>query len=50
MQWLDGASVQEKLAGVFLYLNNGGPISAVMIGKLLKHVYPETKDVRIVSK
>ena len=45
MQWLEGASIQDKLGAVYLYLNNGEPINAVMIGKLLKHVYRETKEV-----
>lgn len=45
MQFLDGATIENKLAAVFLYLNNGDPITAAMISKLLKHVYPETKDV-----
>jgi hypothetical protein len=45
MQFLDGASVDKKLSALFFYLNNGEPITAVMISKLLKHVYPETKDV-----
>jgi hypothetical protein len=45
MQWLDGANTERKLAAIFYYLNNGDPITANMISKLLKHVYPETKDV-----
>ena len=45
MQFLDGASVEKKLAAIFFYLNNGEPVSAVMISKLLPHVYPQTKDV-----
>ena len=46
MQWFEGASTQDKLAALFVYLNNGDPINATMIGKLLKHVYRETKEVR----
>jgi hypothetical protein len=45
MQFLDGASIEKKLAAVFFYLNNGEPITAPMISKLLKHVYPEARDV-----
>lgn len=45
MQFLDGASVERKLSAVFFYLNNGEPITAVMISKLLPHVYPQAKDV-----
>jgi hypothetical protein len=45
MQWLDAANIDQKLAALFLYLNNGEPITAPMISKLLKHVYPETKNV-----
>ena len=45
MQWLDGADMRAKLTAIYLYLNNGEPISAPMIAKLLKHVYPETREV-----
>ena len=47
MHWLNEAKVPEKLKAVFIYLNNGEPINAPMIGKLLKHVYRETKEVYI---
>jgi hypothetical protein len=47
MQWLEGASIQDKLGALFIYLNNGEPINAIMISKLLKHVYRETKEVCI---
>ena len=49
MQWFDSASIQDKLGALFIYLNNGDPIDAVMISKLLKHVYPETKEVETSS-
>jgi hypothetical protein len=45
MQFLDAASIESKLSAVYFYLNNGEPINALMISKLLKHVYPEMKDV-----
>lgn len=45
MQWLDAANTETKLAAVFLYLNNGAPITSLMISRLLAHVYPETRDV-----
>jgi hypothetical protein len=45
MHWLDEANVQNKLAAIFLYLNNGAPITAPMISKLLVFIYPETKPV-----
>ncbi|CAF3415163.1 unnamed protein product [Rotaria sp. Silwood1] len=44
MQWLDAATVSQKLGAVYYYLNNGEPIGSDMIGKLLKHVYPEVKE------
>lgn len=44
MQFLDNATIEKKLSAIFLYLNNGEPITAMMISKLLRHVYPETKD------
>jgi len=47
MQWLESASIQDKLGALFVYLNNGDPINATMISKLLKHVYRETKEVCI---
>lgn len=46
MQWIEAASIQDKLGAIFVYLNNGDPINATMISKLLKHVYRETKEVR----
>lgn len=46
MQWFEGASIQDKLGALFIYLNNGEPINAALIGKLLKHVYRETKEVK----
>ena len=45
MQWLEASSIQDKLGAIFVYLNNGDPINATMIGKLLKHIYRETKEV-----
>ncbi len=48
MQWLEGASIQDKLGALFIYLNNGDPIDAIMISKLLKHIYRETKEVCIL--
>jgi len=45
MQWFESASIQDKLGAIFMYLNNGDPINAIMISKLLKHVYRETKEV-----
>jgi len=45
MQWLDGANTESKLSAIYYYLNNGQPVNAVMISKLLKYVYPETKEV-----
>jgi hypothetical protein len=47
MQWLDGADIRNKLGAIYMYLNNGEPIDAIMIGRLLKHVYPETNEVCI---
>ncbi|CAF3522486.1 unnamed protein product, partial [Rotaria sp. Silwood2] len=47
MQWLDGATIPQKLAAVYHYLNNGEPIGSDMISKLLKHVYSEAKDDEI---
>ncbi|CAF1992857.1 unnamed protein product [Rotaria magnacalcarata] len=47
MFWLDGASLDAKLAGVFLYLNNGGPITAPMIAVLLRYLYTDVKDSEI---
>jgi hypothetical protein len=47
MQWFEAASIQDKLGAIFIYLNNGDPINANMISKLLKHVYRETKEVGI---
>ncbi|UJR21492.1 hypothetical protein I4U23_024576 [Adineta vaga] len=51
MHWFDEATVNDKLSALFIYLNNGEPIDASMIGKLLKHVYRETKeeDIRLIS-
>jgi hypothetical protein len=48
MHWFNEAKVPEKLKAIFIYLNNGEPINAVMIGKLLKHVYRETKEVYLL--
>jgi len=45
MQWLDGADTEKKLLAIYYYLNNGEPINAVMISRLLKYIYPEAKDV-----
>lgn len=45
MQFFDGTSVDRKLAAIFLYLNNGEPVTAPMISKLLQYVYPQAKDV-----
>lgn len=50
MQWFEAASLQDKLGAIFIYLNNGDPINAPMIGKLLKHVYRETKEVENAIK
>ena len=50
MQWFEAASLQDKLGAIFVYLNNGDPINATMIGKLLKHVYRETKEVENLMK
>lgn len=47
MQWFDSASVEDKLTGIYYYLNNGEPIDITMISKLLRHVYRETKEVCI---
>jgi hypothetical protein len=47
MHWFNEAKTPEKLRAIFIYLNNGEPINAVMIGKLLKHVYRETREVHI---
>ncbi|CAF3162391.1 unnamed protein product [Rotaria socialis] len=47
MFWLDGASLDAKLVGVFLYLNNGGPITAPMIAVLLRYLYTDIKDSEI---
>ena len=49
MQFLDSATIDKKLSALFFYLNNGAPITAVMISKLLKHVYRETKEVETSS-
>ena len=49
MQWLDSSDVRTKLAAIFLYLNNGKDINVGMISSLLKHAYPETKEVRTRS-
>ena len=46
MQFLDGATIERKLSAVFYYLNNGEPVNAAMMSKLLPHVYPQAKDVR----
>ncbi len=48
MQWFESASIHDKLGAIFMYLNNGDPINALMISKLLKHVYRETKEVCIL--
>jgi hypothetical protein len=45
MQWLDGANIQNKLAAIFFYLNNGEPITVPIISRLLKYIYPKTRDV-----
>ena len=45
MQWLETSDVKTKLAAVFLYLNNGGPISAANMSVLLKFVYPQCNEV-----
>lgn len=45
MQFLDGTTIEKKLSAVFYYLNNGEPINAAMMSKLLPHVYPQAKDV-----
>ena len=45
MQFLDGTTIERKLSAVFYYLNNGEPINAAMMSKLLPHVYPQAKDV-----
>ena len=37
----------EKLRAIFYYLNNGEPIDAAMLGRLLKHIYRETKEVDV---
>ncbi|CAF3376252.1 unnamed protein product [Rotaria socialis] len=47
MQWIDSATVQDKLAAIYHYLNNGEPIDSFMISKLLKHVYRDAKDDEI---
>ncbi|CAF1277066.1 unnamed protein product [Rotaria magnacalcarata] len=47
MQWIDSASVQNKLAAIYHYLNNGEPIDSFMISKLLKHVYRDAKEDEI---
>ncbi|CAF0910614.1 unnamed protein product [Rotaria sordida] len=47
MQWLDAATIPQKLAAVYHYLNNGEPIDSQMISKLLKHVYLDSKDDEI---
>ncbi|CAF1013617.1 unnamed protein product [Adineta ricciae] len=51
MHWFEDASINDKLSALFIYLNNGEPIDAVMIAKLLKHVYRESKDddIRLIS-
>ncbi|CAF0924032.1 unnamed protein product [Adineta steineri] len=47
MHWFDEASIHDKLGALYIYLNNGEPIDANMISKLLKHVYRETRDDEI---
>ena len=37
--------MRAKLTAIYLYLNNGEPINAPMLAKLLKHVYPEAREV-----
>ena len=45
VQWFEMANNEDKLRAIFLYVNNGDPIDAVMISKLLKHIYRETREV-----
>jgi hypothetical protein len=45
MQFLDGATIERKLSAIYFYLNNGEPITTSMISKLLRHVYPDVRDV-----
>ena len=49
MQWFDAALMPEKLRAIFYYLNNGEPIDATMLGRLLKHIYRETKEVETTA-
>ena len=45
MQWLDDASVENKLAAVYLFVNNGAPITTTLLITLFKYIYPEAKNV-----
>lgn len=47
MQWLETSDIRTKLAGVFLYMNNGQPIGVSNIAVLFKLLHPERSEVDV---
>ncbi|CAF0780810.1 unnamed protein product [Adineta steineri] len=47
MKWFDEVKLHRKLEAIFLYLNNGDPINAVFLAKLLKHMYPNKNSTQV---
>lgn len=50
MQWLENSDLRTKLAAVFLYLNNGGPIGASNLATVFKFLFPDRSEVSVASR
>lgn len=50
MQWIDTASVEQKLKLIFHFLNNGDDITEDVVEKLFIKVYPNSDEVISILK